>query len=57
MPSVPFNAKIANQDTWLPRGGTVDGQAPVFGKKRKTVSFCEWVSIQLKRRYLNRRCQ
>jgi len=44
MPPVPFNAKMANKDTWLPRGGGVAGDASILIKKGQLVSFWSWAS-------------
>ncbi|PVH93376.1 putative cytochrome P450 oxidoreductase/alkane hydroxylase [Periconia macrospinosa] len=44
MPGVPFNAKVANKDTWLPRGGGPDGTASILVKKGQIVSFWSWAS-------------
>lgn len=44
MPGVPFNAKVANKDTWLPRGGGPDGTASMLVKKGQIVSFWSWAS-------------
>lgn len=44
LPPVPFNARIANTETWLPTGGGVDRQAPVFVPKRQMIIFSSWGS-------------
>lgn len=44
MPAVPFNAKVANKDTWLPQGGGEDGGASVLVRKGQIVSFWSWAS-------------
>ena len=38
-PLVPQNARMATEDTVLPRGGGPDGKAPVFVKKGQTVAY------------------
>ncbi|KAI1377005.1 putative cytochrome P450 oxidoreductase/alkane hydroxylase [Hypoxylon crocopeplum] len=43
-PSVPFNAKVANKDTWLPRGGGPDGQSGLLVRKNQIVSFWPWAT-------------
>ena len=44
MPPVPFNAKMANKDTWLPRGGGPSGTSSILIKKGQLVSFWSWAS-------------
>jgi cytochrome P450 len=44
LPAVPFNAKVANKDTWLPRGGGENGRSSIFIKKGQIVSFWAWAS-------------
>jgi cytochrome P450 len=44
IPEVPFNAKVANKDTWLPRGGGPEGTASILIKKGQIVSFWSWAS-------------
>ncbi|KAK3935166.1 cytochrome P450 [Diplogelasinospora grovesii] len=44
MPPVPFNAKMANKDTWLPRGGGSDGTGSILIRKGQIVSFWSWAS-------------
>lgn len=46
-PVVPINAKFANKDTWLPRGGGADGQSPIFVQKGQMVI---WVLYSMHRR-------
>ena len=46
-PVVPINAKFANKDTWLPRGGGKDGQSPIFVQKGQMVI---WVLYSMHRR-------
>lgn len=36
-PVVPINAKFANKDTFLPRGGGADRQSPIFVQKGQMV--------------------
>ena len=43
-PPVPFNAKKANTDTWLPVGGGPDGNSNVFVPKGNLVIFSSWGS-------------
>lgn len=43
-PPVPFNAKIANKDTFLPAGGGPDGQSPLLVLKGDRVIFSSWGS-------------
>ena len=38
-PSVPFNARHANKDTFIPRGGGIDGDSPVFIPKGGMVIY------------------
>ncbi|KAF4471307.1 cytochrome P450 [Fusarium albosuccineum] len=38
-PPVPFNARLANKDTWLPSGGGPDGTDPLLVKKGHCVVF------------------
>ena len=51
LPPVPFNARIANVATWLPTGGGVSRQAPVFVPKGQMVVFSSWGSHQSLRTY------
>lgn len=44
LPPVPFNARIANVETWLPTGGGSSRQAPVFVRKGQMVIFSSWGS-------------
>ena len=46
-PVVPINAKFANKDTWLPRGGGADGKSPIFVQKGQMVI---WVLYSMHRR-------
>ena len=46
-PVVPINAKFANKDTWLPRGGGKDGKSPIFVQKGQMVI---WVLYSMHRR-------
>lgn len=46
-PVVPINAKFANKDTWLPKGGGADGQSPIFVQKGQMVI---WVLYSMHRR-------
>ncbi|RDL41029.1 uncharacterized protein BP5553_01008 [Venustampulla echinocandica] len=41
-PPVPFNARTANKDTWLPTGGGPDGNSAVLVKKGQRVIFSSW---------------
>lgn len=43
-PPVPFNARTANRDTWLPSGGGKDGQSSVLVKEGERVVFASWGS-------------
>lgn len=43
-PPVPFNARTANKDTYLPVGGGPDGQSSVLVKKGQRVVFSSWGS-------------
>ncbi|KAL2193416.1 cytochrome P450 [Corynascus similis CBS 632.67] len=38
-PVVPINARYANKDTTLPRGGGPDGESPIFVPKGSSVDF------------------
>jgi len=38
-PVVPLNARYANKDTTIPKGGGKDGQAPVFIPRGTTVKY------------------
>ncbi|PVH72470.1 cytochrome P450 [Cadophora sp. DSE1049] len=38
-PSVPFNMRTANKDTYLPVGGGVDGKSPIFIPKGQEVMY------------------
>ncbi|KAK6083250.1 n-alkane-inducible cytochrome p450 [Seiridium cupressi] len=42
MPSVPFNAKVANSDIWLPKGGGRDGHSSILIEKGQIVVFWAW---------------
>ncbi|KAM3069195.1 hypothetical protein ACMFMG_010714 [Clarireedia jacksonii] len=42
-PLVPVNARIANRDTTLPRGGGADGRERVFVPKGTLVEYSVWV--------------
>ena len=44
---VPINAKFANKDTTIPRGGGPDGQSPVFVHKGQMVI---WITYAMHRR-------
>ncbi|KAI1078737.1 putative cytochrome P450 oxidoreductase/alkane hydroxylase [Whalleya microplaca] len=44
MPAVPFNAKVANKDTWLPRGGGTDGKSHMLVRKGQIVAFWPWAT-------------
>ncbi|KAH8896964.1 putative cytochrome P450 oxidoreductase/alkane hydroxylase [Thozetella sp. PMI_491] len=44
LPTNPFNAKTANKDTWLPRGGGKDGMSSILIRKGQAVSFWAWES-------------
>jgi hypothetical protein len=46
-PVVPIEAKFANKDTLLPRGGGVDGQNPVFVQKGQMIV---WILYSMHRR-------
>ncbi|KAJ6259227.1 Protein kinase alk2 [Drechslerella dactyloides] len=41
-PLVPFDVRVASQDTTLPRGGGPDGQNPVFVPKGTYIEFCPY---------------
>ncbi|KAI0145341.1 putative cytochrome P450 oxidoreductase/alkane hydroxylase [Xylariaceae sp. FL1272] len=43
-PPVPFNARTANRDTYLPAGGGPDGEAGVLVAKGQRVVFSSWGS-------------
>ncbi|CAI7647448.1 unnamed protein product [Penicillium palitans] len=43
-PPVPFNARTANRDTYLPAGGGPDGQSGVLIRKGQRVIFASWGS-------------
>ncbi|KAI2611920.1 putative cytochrome P450 oxidoreductase/alkane hydroxylase [Hypoxylon sp. NC1633] len=43
-PAVPFNAKVANKDTWLPRGGGLNGQSSLLVREKQIVAFWPWAS-------------
>ncbi|KAE8353766.1 cytochrome P450 [Aspergillus coremiiformis] len=43
-PPVPFNARTANRDTWLPFGGGEDEQSGVLVRKGENVFFSSWDS-------------
>ncbi|KAJ5424805.1 hypothetical protein N7445_010778 [Penicillium cf. griseofulvum] len=43
-PPVPFNARTANRDTYLPAGGGPDGQSDVLIRKGQRVIFASWGS-------------
>jgi cytochrome P450 len=43
-PPVPFNARTANQDTYLPAGGGPDRQLGVLIRKGQRVIFASWGS-------------
>ncbi|MCJ1371482.1 hypothetical protein MMC20_002699 [Loxospora ochrophaea] len=38
-PVVPINARFANKDTWLPRGGGPDGNSPIYVQKGQMVIY------------------
>jgi cytochrome P450 len=42
-PPVPLNSRQATKETTLPRGGGVDGTAPVFVKKGQAVAYSTYV--------------
>lgn len=46
-PVVPIEAKFANKDTFLPRGGGADGQSPIFVQKGQMII---WVLYSMHRR-------
>lgn len=43
-PPVPFNARTANNDTYLPTGGGPDGKSSVLVQKGQGVIFYSWGS-------------
>jgi cytochrome P450 len=38
-PPIPYNARVATKDTYLPSGGGPDGKAPVFVRKGRRVVY------------------
>ena len=46
-PVIPLNVKVANKDTFLPRGGGPEGEAPIFVHKGQTIV---WVPYSMHRR-------
>ena len=46
-PVIPLNVKVANKDTFLPRGGGPEGEAPIFVHKAQTIV---WVPYSMHRR-------
>ncbi|KAK6070444.1 n-alkane-inducible cytochrome p450 [Seiridium cupressi] len=49
MPSVPFNAKVANSDIWLPKGGGRDGHSSILIEKGQIVVFWHGHSIGIEK--------
>ncbi|KAF3920034.1 hypothetical protein ABW21_db0205901 [Orbilia brochopaga] len=43
-PSVPFDARTAVKDTYLPHGGGPDGKSPIFIPKGSAVEFCPYAA-------------
>ena len=41
---IPYNAKLANTDTWLPTGGGMDGQSSVLVHKGDYIIYSPWAS-------------
>lgn len=52
-PPVPFNARTANRDTWLPTGGGPDGNSSVLIKKGARVIFSSWATHRSKESFGN----
>ncbi|KAL2870553.1 cytochrome P450 monooxygenase afumB [Aspergillus lucknowensis] len=50
-PPVPFNARTANTDTYLPSGGGSDGSSGVLIRKGERVIFSSWGSHRSSRSY------
>jgi hypothetical protein len=44
-PAVPVNARTANKDTTIPRGGGVDGKSPIFIPKGMSVDYSVHVVV------------
>ena len=47
-PPVPFNARVANQDTSLPFGGGMNGSSSVRVRKGQKVIFSTWATHRSK---------